>query len=70
MITVTVKVTADCEGLLHTMPHGYEYELTSEDYNTDGSGIVEFVIHDVDELTGAMKQSLNTNDGVVSYSIS
>jgi hypothetical protein len=67
MITVKVSVTAECEGLLHSMPRGYEYELVAEDYNDDGSGTVEFIIHDVDELTAAMEQSLNTNPGVVSY---
>ena len=70
MITVTVKVTAECEGLLNSMPRGYEYELTDEDYNEDGSGTVEFFIHDVDELTAGHQLVLDTNDEVVSYTVS
>ncbi len=66
--TVTVKVTADCEGLITWMPSGYEYELTDEDYNEDGSGTVTFVIHDVDEMTYAHELALDTNAEVVSYS--
>lgn len=70
MITVAVEVTADCEGLLHSMPRGYEYDLDSEEYKEDGSGIVVFIVHDVDELTSGMEQALNTNDGVISYFVS
>ncbi|MHC4617973.1 MAG: hypothetical protein ACYTEQ_09490 [Planctomycetota bacterium] len=66
-LTLTIKVTPDCEGLLHSLPRGHEYELTDEDYNEDGSGIVKIDIHDLDELTGAIEQTLNTNDDVISY---
>lgn len=69
MITITIKVTAECEGLLHSMPRGYEYELISEDYNDDGSGVVEIAIHDVDELTTGMLQAMDTTDGVTSYHV-
>jgi hypothetical protein len=64
-ITITVKVTDGCGNLITNMPRGYEYELTQD----DGDGVVEFVIHDVDDLTAAQEQALDTNDGVISYTV-
>lgn len=69
MIEVTVKVTPDCEELLTRLPRGYEYELTDEEYDDDGSGTVTFVIHDIDDLTSGMEHALDTNDGVIKYTV-
>jgi hypothetical protein len=66
MITVTVKITDECEELLTNMPRGYQYELTRD----DGDGVVEFDVHDVDDLTAAQEQALDTNPGVISYTVS
>jgi len=69
MIIVKVTVTAECEELLTNMPRGYEYELNNEDYNEDGSGVVEFIVHDMNDLTSGMEQALDVHPGVVEYSV-
>ena len=66
MATLIVRVTAECEGLLTSLPRHEGWELQSEDYNEDGSGIVT-IGFDGDELSAAAEQALNTNDGVLSY---
>jgi hypothetical protein len=66
MITVTVRVTDECEELLTNLPRGYEYELTQD----NGDGVVKFAVHDVDDLTSGMEQALDTHPGVISYTVS
>jgi hypothetical protein len=70
MLTLTVKVTPDCEGLITSLPRGYEYELGGEYYDKNG-GRVEILIHDqnLSDLTSGMVQALNTHNGVVSYEV-
>lgn len=68
MATLIVEVTADCEGLLHTLPSGNGWSLESEDYREDGSGTIT-VSFDGDDLSAAAEQALNTNDEVVSYHV-
>lgn len=64
MIILTVEVSAECEEAITGLPWGHEYELDSEEYNDDGSGTVKFHIHDIDELTEDIRDSLNANDCV------
>ena len=40
MSTLIVKVTAECEGLITSLPRHEGWELQSEDYNEDGSGTI------------------------------
>ena len=67
MGTLTVKVTPECEGLLHTLPRGREWELLDEDYTADGTGIVT-IGFEGNQLTASDEQALNTNPNVISYS--
>lgn len=68
MSTLIVNVTAECEGLITSLPRGQEWELISEDYNEDGSGTV-IIGFDGDELSATAEQALNTNSEVISYSV-
>ena len=68
-IQIAVQVTPDCEELLARLPRGYEYELTQESYNDDGAGVIVFVIHGENDLTAAQEQALDTNPGVVGYTV-
>ncbi len=68
MATLIIEVTAECEGLLHTLPRGAGWELQSEDYCEDGSGTIT-IDFDGDDLSAAAEQSLDTNDEVVSYQV-
>lgn len=63
---VTVTVTAECEGLLHTLPSGREWELLDEEYADDGTGVIR-IGFDGDELTAADEEAFNTNPGVICY---
>lgn len=64
-IQITVVVTDECEGLLHSLPRGYEYGLVKETDNR-----VTFIVHDVDEMTSGMYEALDTNPEVISYTVS
>jgi hypothetical protein len=68
MATLIVSVNAECEGLLHNLPQHEGFVLESEEYNEDGSGVLE-ISFDGDDLSAAAEQALNTNDGVVSYRV-
>jgi len=68
MLTLQVTVTADCEGLLHSLPR-HEWELESEEYNDDGTGVVTITAHDLDDTTSALEWALNMHPGVVSYRV-
>jgi len=65
MITVTVQITDECEELLTNLPRYHEYEITED----NGDGSVEFIVHDLDEITSGISQALNVNDGVISYDV-
>ena len=68
MATVFVTVRAGSEGLISTLPRGEGWCLESENYNEDGTGIIEISFDD-DDLTAAAEQALNTNDEVISYRV-
>ena len=68
MSTLIVKVTAECEGLLHTLPRGAGWELQNEDYDDDGLGTITIGFDD-DDLSATAEQALNTNDEVISYRV-
>lgn len=68
MVTLKVKVTEECEGLISNLPRFHEYEFDSEEWHEDDeSCTVTYLIHDIDELTTAIEQALNTNPEVISY---
>ena len=68
MGTLIVKVTAECEGLISALPRDGEWELVSENYNDDGSGVVTIDFYG-DDLSASAKQALDTHDGIITYEI-
>lgn len=68
MGTLIVTVNAECEELITSLPRGEGWELQSEDYNEDGSGVIVIGFDD-DELSAAAEQALNTHDGVISWRV-
>lgn len=68
MGTLIVAVTAECEELITALPRHEGWELQSEDYSEDGSGVIT-IGFDGDDLSAAAEQALNTHDGVVSYRV-
>lgn len=66
MGTLIVKVTAECEGLLHTLPRGQGWSIESETYDIDGHGLIEIGFQG-DDLSAAAEQALDSNDEVVMY---
>ena len=68
MGTVIVKVSAECEGLIGTLPRGREWELIDEEYAEDGTGTIT-IGFDGNDLTASDEQALNTNSEVISYEL-
>lgn len=68
MATLIVEITAECEGLLHTLPRGGGWSLESEEYREDGSGTLE-ISFDGDDLSAAAERALDANSEVISYKV-
>lgn len=72
MITITVQVTADCEGVITALPRYGEWELVDEEYNEDGTGVVVVNSHRWNfaaEVPYVVEQALDGHNGVISYAI-
>ena len=70
MITLRIKVAPETEGVITALPRYGAWELVSEDYNEDGSGVVVVNGHawdTPDEVPASVEQVLDTHPGVVEY---
>jgi hypothetical protein len=68
MGTLIVKVTAECENLVGSLPRGNGWILEAEEYAEDGSGTITISFDD-DDLSGVAERALDTNPEVVSYRV-
>ncbi len=67
-MSLYVTVTADCRDLANQVfPRDSEWEMVSEEYNGDGTGVLHFLWNG--QMQTAIEQNLNTNRQVVSYQI-
>ncbi len=68
MTSLYVTVTADCEDLAnHIFPSGCEWEITDEDCNDDGTGVIRYEWNG--DMQAAIEQRLNSHRDVISYQI-
>ncbi len=68
MSSLYITVTANCEDLANAIfPSGSEWEITDEDYNDDGTGIIRCEWNG--DMQSAIEQRLNSHREVISYQI-